>query len=101
MDMLENNIDVAIHSGMLPDSSLIARLLLTSRWIICASPEYLLTHVAQDTPDDLAHHNCLQFTHRTPLNTWPLTTPPLVIHPPCTMGPIPSTILSHLYLLSP
>ena len=74
MDMVENNIDVAIHSGTLPDSSLIARRLLTSKWIVCASPAYLARHGTPATPEDLAGHNCLNFTHRTHWNTWPFTT---------------------------
>ncbi|MEI2416934.1 LysR family transcriptional regulator [Orrella sp. JC864] len=76
LDMVEHDIDVAIHSGTLPDSSLIARRLLTSRWIVCASPEYLRRHGAPRTPADLAQHNCLNFTHRTHWNTWPFTTEP-------------------------
>ncbi|ARP97037.1 LysR family transcriptional regulator [Bordetella genomosp. 13] len=76
LDMVEHNIDVAIHSGALPDSSLIARRLLSSRWIVCASPEYLRRHGTPRTPDDLAQHNCLNFTHRTHWNTWPFTTAP-------------------------
>jgi len=76
LDMVEHNIDVAIHSGALPDSSLIARRLLGSRWIICASPDYLRRHGTPATPEDLAAHNCLNFTHRTHWNTWPLTTAP-------------------------
>lgn len=76
LDMVEHNIDVAIHSGALPDSSLIARRLLSSKWIVCASPEYLRRHGTPRTPDDLAQHNCLNFTHRTHWNTWPFTTAP-------------------------
>lgn len=71
LDMVEHNIDVAIHSGALPDSSLIARRLPASRWIVCASPDYLQRHGMPQSPDDLAHHNCLSFTHRTHWNTWP------------------------------
>lgn len=76
MDMVDNDIDVAIHSGSQPDSSLIARRLLASKWIVCGSPDYLRTHGIPLTPNDLAHHNCLNFTHRTHWNTWPFTTEP-------------------------
>lgn len=73
VDFMEQRIDVAIHSGALPDSSLIARRLISSPWIICGSPDYLEKHGIPQTPADLAKHNCLNFTHRTHWNNWPLT----------------------------
>lgn len=73
VDFMEQRIDVAIHSGALPDSSLIARRLISSPWIICGSPDYLEKHGIPQTPADLATHNCLNFTHRTHWNNWPLT----------------------------
>lgn len=75
VDLVQEKIDVAIQSGDLPDSSLVARRLTASRWIICASPQYLETFGEPTTPEQLAHHNCLNFTHRTHWNAWPLVTP--------------------------
>lgn len=72
VDMIEQKIDVAIHSGALPDSSLIARQLITSPWIICGSPAYLAKRGTPRIPADLSAHNCLNFTHRTHWNSWPL-----------------------------
>lgn len=72
VDFIEQRIDIAIHSGPLPDSSLIARRLLSSPWIICGSPDYLDRRGIPQTPADLANHNCLNFTHRTHWNNWPL-----------------------------
>ena len=72
VDFIEQGIDVAIHSGPLPDSSLIARRLISSPWIICGSPAYLEKRGLPRTPADLAQHNCLNFTHRTHWNNWPL-----------------------------
>jgi DNA-binding transcriptional LysR family regulator len=73
IDFIEQRIDVAIHSGPLPDSSLIARRLISSPWIICGSPDYLSKRGIPQTPADLANHNCLNFTHRTHWNNWPLS----------------------------
>ena len=73
VDFMEQRIDVAIHSGSLPDSSLIARRLISSPWIICGSPDYLEKRGIPQTPADLTKHNCLNFTHRTHWNNWPLT----------------------------
>jgi DNA-binding transcriptional LysR family regulator len=72
VDFVEHSIDVSIQGGPLPDSSLVARRLLDSPWIICAAPDYLARHGTPRTPADLAHHNCLNFTQRTHWNTWPL-----------------------------
>lgn len=72
VDFIEQRIDVAIQSGPLPDSSLIARRLISSSWIICGSPAYLEKRGIPRTPADLANHNCLNFTHRTHWNSWPL-----------------------------
>ena len=72
VDFAGQRIDVSIQGGPLPDSSLVARTLLRSPWIICAAPAYLARHGTPQTPDDLAHHNCLNFTQRPHWNAWPL-----------------------------
>jgi len=72
LDFVEHQIDVSIQGGPLPDSSLVARRLLDSAWIICAAPAYLARHGTPGTPDDLARHNCLNFSQRTDWNAWPL-----------------------------
>ena len=72
VDFVEQRIDVSIQGGPLPDSSLVARRLLDSAWIICAAPSYLARHGTPQTPDDLARHNCLNFSQRTHWNAWPV-----------------------------
>jgi DNA-binding transcriptional LysR family regulator len=72
VDLIEQHIDISIQGGPLPDSSLVARRLLDSAWIICAAPSYLARHGTPETPDDLAQHNCLNFSQRTHWNAWPL-----------------------------
>ncbi|WBS03710.1 LysR family transcriptional regulator [Pseudoduganella sp. SL102] len=72
VDFVEQRIDVSIQGGPLPDSSLVARRLLDSPWIICAAPSYLARHGTPQTPDDLAHHNCINFSHRADWNLWPV-----------------------------
>jgi DNA-binding transcriptional LysR family regulator len=72
VDFVEQRIDVSIQGGPLPDSSLVARRLLDSPWIICAAPAYLDRHGTPQTPEDLARHNCINFSHRTHWNAWPL-----------------------------
>jgi DNA-binding transcriptional LysR family regulator len=67
---LDDGADVAIASGDLPSSSLIARRIASSRWIICASPAYLAEHGMPTSPDDLDRHECLNFLMATKWNSW-------------------------------
>lgn len=98
MDMFENNIDVAIHSGPLPDSSLIAKRLLSSEWIVCGSPGYLSKHGTPMFPGDLEHHNCLNFTHCTHWNTWPFSNMPCGIKAVGSVGADQGDMLMQLAL---
>src|SRR3954465_7538429 len=50
---LDEGVDVAVASGVLPSSSLIARRIASSRWIICAAPSYLAEYGAPSSPADL------------------------------------------------
>ena len=70
VDLLENDIDVAVRIAALPDSSLIARRLASVTRVICASPTYL---ERRDTPRlaaDLQEHDCLPFRFHTAANVW-------------------------------
>lgn len=70
--MIDDNIDIAIQSGSLPDSSFISRRISSSRWIVGASPSYLAEFGRPRTPEDLKHHNCLNFSMHTQWNSWPM-----------------------------
>jgi DNA-binding transcriptional LysR family regulator len=59
VNVIEEGYDLAIRIGELEDSSLAARKLAPNRRVVCASPEYLKTHPAPRTPDELQRHNCL------------------------------------------
>ena len=61
LDVLRDEVDVAIRYGALADSRLVARTLAAARPICSASPEYLRRHPAPRTPQDLAGHNCITF----------------------------------------
>ncbi|MCA0206922.1 MAG: LysR family transcriptional regulator [Proteobacteria bacterium] len=61
LPLLKNNIDVDIRTGVLQDSSLIARKLADSHRLLVASPEYLAEHGTPRVPTDLAQHNCIMF----------------------------------------
>lgn len=69
-DQFDQGLDVAIHSGVLPDSSRIARKIGQSRWILCASPAYLAAHGTPSHPGQLLQHTCFSFGFSSVWNTW-------------------------------
>lgn len=60
-DMIRQQIDVDVRTGVLQDSSLIAKKLASSHRVIVASPAYLSRHGAPQTPRDLQGHNCITY----------------------------------------
>jgi DNA-binding transcriptional LysR family regulator len=58
-DLVAEQIDVAIRSGALGDSTLVARKIAEAKRVICASPAYLRKHGSPQVPADLLQHNCL------------------------------------------
>ena len=58
VNLQEEGYDVAILTGELTDSVLIAKRLCADRQIVVASPAYLEAHGTPLTPQDLNRHNC-------------------------------------------
>lgn len=71
VDLVEEGADMAIRTGTLPDSSLIARRIAETHRMICASPAYLKTHGTPRTPDALLDHNCITISEQPRLRLWP------------------------------
>lgn len=63
VDLVEENIDVAIRSGRLPDSSMIAKQLTLNNFLLCASPQYLVNHSTPHSPEDLKDHQCIRYNY--------------------------------------
>ncbi|MGR5149221.1 LysR substrate-binding domain-containing protein [Photobacterium alginatilyticum] len=61
VDLVEENTDVAIRSGRLPDSTMIAKKLLANNFLLCASPEYLAKRGTPDSPQSLSNHQCIRY----------------------------------------
>jgi LysR family transcriptional regulator for bpeEF and oprC len=61
VNLVEQDVDVALRIGEQRDSSLVARRLRTPRWVTVASPNYLARTGEPRDVADLAEHACLQF----------------------------------------
>ncbi|WED25598.1 substrate binding domain-containing protein [Vibrio sp. DW001] len=69
-DIVVVGFDVAIRGGNLADSSLIARKLMLSRSLICASKTYLDGRFLPKTPIDLTEHNALIYSQSGQMIEW-------------------------------
>lgn len=71
VDLIEQEVDIAIRVGHLPDSSLVARKIGEKRLGIYASPEYLQRKGIPTDPDSLSEHQCVVFkNNNTTLDHW-------------------------------
>lgn len=59
VDLINEDYDFAIRSGVLEESNLIARRITSRQLFTCASPEYLQQHSTPNNLADLKEHNCL------------------------------------------
>lgn len=60
VDLHGGDFDLALRTGVLPDSSLIAKKLLSIGYQLLASPEYLKKYGTPKTPNDLKKHRILK-----------------------------------------
>lgn len=67
---LEDQVDVALRIGPLPDSNLIATKIGDVRHVICASPDYLAASGIPATLDDIDKHSLVSFQSVSALSTW-------------------------------
>jgi DNA-binding transcriptional LysR family regulator len=67
---LDDQVDVALRIGELPDSSLMATGLGTVRRVTCASPAYLTTRGIPETLEDLVGHSVISFDSVSTPSTW-------------------------------
>lgn len=61
IDLIEDGVDVALRIGVLADSSLVSRRILSIPRSLYANPAYLAARGRPETPDDLHRHSCLRF----------------------------------------
>lgn len=70
VDLLADNIDVAIRIGRLRDSDLIARRLAPCRMVFCAAPSFLDVHGLPETIEDLRLAPRLAFSDAVSAGDW-------------------------------
>ena len=70
IDLIENNIDVAIRIGKPKDSSLYATTVGYVGRVTCASPAYLESHPAINVPEDLKQHEIVYPTRFNEPAVW-------------------------------
>jgi DNA-binding transcriptional LysR family regulator len=71
VDLFEERADVAIRTGPLRESRLVARKLGDSRMMVVASPDYLARHGEPKSLADLTRHNQLGFCFSRHIEGWP------------------------------
>jgi DNA-binding transcriptional LysR family regulator len=70
VDLIEENLDVSVRIGALPDSSLMATRVGTIIQVTCASPAYLAERGVPSSPRELAEHDCISFGALSPADRW-------------------------------
>ncbi|PUE23488.1 LysR family transcriptional regulator [Limnohabitans sp. JirII-29] len=75
VDLVEDGYDLAIRIAKLEDSTLVSKLLATTRMVLCASPKYLKTHGTPKHPSELAAHSVIAYSYWSTKDEWEFTSP--------------------------
>ena len=70
INLLEEHVDLATRIGELPDSSLIATRIGSSRHVECGSPAYFAQRGTPERPADLNRHSCVTFEGLAAADRW-------------------------------
>ena len=70
LSLFQEDIDVGVRIGTLPDSSLVAIPVGTTRRVVCASPTYLAARGTPRTLEDLAGHDCISYAGFSAPDAW-------------------------------
>jgi DNA-binding transcriptional LysR family regulator len=75
VQLVEDQVDMAVRIGRLPDSAMISTAVGTMRTVMCASPELLAAHGTPKTVEDLQKMPCIAFDGPGLLSDWRFTDP--------------------------
>jgi LysR family transcriptional regulator for bpeEF and oprC len=78
--IIEDGFDLAIHSGDLPDSTLVARRFAQTLIILVATPQYLTRHGGPESPQDLNIHRAVVLLERGSVKPWSFGSAPDATH---------------------
>ncbi len=70
VDLIEEQADIAVRSGHIPEGPFIQRKIADLQRVICAAPSYLRRRGTPKTPADLKDHDCIVVAGPG-LNRWP------------------------------
>lgn len=70
LNHMDNDIDLSVRIGNLPDSSLHATRIGSTRRIVCGSPAYFAEHGRPKKPGDLIRHSCITFENIAAPTGW-------------------------------
>lgn len=70
VDLVEEGVDLALRTGQLGDSSLLARRIDSARRMLVATPDYLAAQGMPVHPADLARHRIISFTSFDSRDAW-------------------------------
>jgi DNA-binding transcriptional LysR family regulator len=71
LDVIDDALDIALRIGLPDDSSVIAKKVLSTKRIVCASPAYFKRHGTPSRPEDLLEHDCIRLVRgRRVMDSW-------------------------------
>jgi len=73
VDLVEDNLDLAVHIGPLPGSVAKSKRLADLRRVFFAASDYFAKHGRPKHPQDLSKHQCIVRTARVGADIWPFT----------------------------
>lgn len=93
VDIVGEGFDLAVRGAdVLPDSSLVARKIMETPTVVCASPGYVAANGAPGHPDELSEHACLVATATPSIAEWVFDIDGAA-HAVAVRGPLRSTSL--------
>jgi DNA-binding transcriptional LysR family regulator len=72
--LIDDDIDMAVRIGPLPDSRMVATRVGFVRRVVCGSAAYFAAHGTPRVPEDLSHLACVTFDAMTSAAEWPFPT---------------------------
>jgi len=70
VDVIDEGFDVAVRIVRTPGPTLIARKLAMTQLLVTASPAYIAARGLPTAPQDLAAHDCINYSYLAPRDEW-------------------------------